>query len=39
MGKIKYEYAILIWTPAGRDLLQPLDIGGTFHIITGLKIC
>jgi hypothetical protein len=37
--EIKYEYAVLIGTPAGRDLLQALDIDGIFHIIIGCKIC
>jgi hypothetical protein len=37
MGEIKYEYAILIGTPPGRDLLQALDIGGIFRIITGIS--
>jgi hypothetical protein len=39
MGEIKHEYAILIGTPAGRDLLQALDIDGIFHIIIRFKIC
>lgn len=37
MGEIKYKYAILIGTPAGRKLLQALDIDGIFLIIIGIK--
>jgi len=37
VGEIKYEYAILIGTPAGRDLLQALDIDGIFQIIIVIK--
>jgi hypothetical protein len=37
VGEIKYKYAILIGTPPGRDLLQALNIGGIFRVITGIK--
>jgi hypothetical protein len=38
VGEIKYEYAILIGTSAGRGLLQALDIDGFFYIIIGFIV-
>jgi hypothetical protein len=37
VGEIKYEYAILIGTPADTELLQDLNIDGIFLIIIGIK--
>jgi hypothetical protein len=39
VGEMKYEYGIVIGTPAGRDLLEDLDLDGIFLIIIGFKMC